>query len=508
LKREIMTICRATWTARGAGLLCAGVLAVALSVPARAGESTTNSPASAMPFDLGFIAGRDTTLYGESRLRMLGPLFETRIAPDGSRFDAMRPFFVRSANPGASSYRTDWMWPFATVRQSLNQKSVRMMSTYYTDFNTSDPKSRYRLWMLPFFFTGRDAEGQTYAAVFPVIGQVNEFLSMDRVQFILFPLFCRYNKMDHQTVDVLWPFLSYTRGDDIFGIRVLPLYGRTEKANRWQRDFFLWPLWTYGRDYRPPGGSGYIIFPLFGHTRQGEFQSFTLIPPLIRWSVGPKQKDLSLPWPFFQYGKGKVNRFYIWPFVGAKAEAGLRTSFLFWPIATTWFRDLPDMTDNRFMILPFVQYHSKRMKSPDNTQKRGTVIDRSMKVWPLVSYRENGDVSRTRIPDLWPALNSPVIENAYGPFWTLFTHVKRNGCVEDELLWGLARSVKSETGNRVSVFPLVSWENSGENRLSNSWSLFLGLLGRERRGDDVTVKFMYFFKLRGKAAAGVEGDRQ
>lgn len=442
-------------------------------------------------FDYGPVASRDVNIHGEERLRILGPLYESRGSLNGASFSALRPLVSRRTDSSGGYTRLEYMWPLSVVRKSPREESWRFANMMYTDFDVTDDESRYRFWIFPLVFRGRDSELRDYMGVFPLAGTANEVLTLDTSEFVLFPLYGRTTKSDLVTYDILWPLFSKTVGQDMYRVRIFPFYGRAVKKGESDRTFVMWPIWTYARYDRPgTSGSAYILFPFFGRTISEDQQSWMLFPPFVRWTRGRDYSEAQLPWPFVRIGRGKVNRFYLWPLIGAEEEAGMRSSFLLWPFVSTSSRTTPREQVDRIVIVPFVQYERRQTGAADEG-KNANISGRTLKLWPVLSFKEKGAASSLKAPDLWPALRVQSIEDNVAPLWTLYSRETNGESVETELLWGLYRYRHDVQGTRMSVFPVISWRHSREEPEEKSLLAFGGLLGYSRIAGKSRLHLIY-----------------
>ncbi len=284
-------------------------------------------------FDWGFIASRSRDVHGVMRFRAVGPFFERATADDGQQLTAVRPLFSRYADPANERIRREYLWPLGYDKKFRNEYGGRYGLAYWQRFDVTDPKSRYRFWLLPVYFQGRDQHGRNYKAVFPLGGRMYEFLGRDEIDFVLFPLYLRHSINTVETKSFVWPIYSKTEGNGIHRFRIFPFYGRSRQRDDYDKKFIMWPIYTSARYYYPgSSGKGYIVFPLWGYTRLDDQRSFTIIPPLFRFTRGERVNMTLAPWPFFQRKTGEVEQFYLFPIVGEKIHRGVRTRFFLWPI--------------------------------------------------------------------------------------------------------------------------------------------------------------------------------
>lgn len=475
------------------------------SAPGLAGASTNaRAPRNGYTLDMGALASAATDPAGGTRVRALGPFFESRIAPDGKRFLAVRPFYSRADGPEQGRVIREALWPVASTKDFKDETFWHFLLMYGHDFERHKTEPRYRLLLLPVLFAGRSAEGERYFAIFPLGGRIDEFLYRDKIVFALFPLYSYSTFKDVKTHSILWPIISSTKGEGVSRFRVFPLYGKSVYRDQWKKTFVLWPLWTTVEySYPNSKGSGYMLFPLVSHIKLTDQETWMLLPPFFRWSEGTKQNKLYAPWPFVQRLTGETDLLYLWPLWGKKREAETKSWFCAWPVVSGQETQYKDFVLSRFRILPFIQ-HERRTERPaggaqtnrtDQLTAPPAVQERYFKLWPLLSYARQGTNTHFRIAALWPALDVPSIEKNYAPLWTLYSHRKTGAAGEHELLWGMYR--QTDDGARLrhlSLFPLLTLDRGAAGEAAGSTSLFFDLLHYERNGLDTGWRLLYLFK--------------
>jgi hypothetical protein len=347
--------------------------------------------------------------------------------------------------------------------------------------------SAYRVWILPLLFWGRNTRAEGYAALFPLGGRIDGFLGRD-IGFCLFPLYSHSRLNDLDTHNVLWPFISWTAGEDIERFRVFPFYGRSTKQAAWEKRFVCWPFWTSVR-YEGAGarGTGYVLFPLWGHVRLENQETWMFVPPLIRSSRGRDGHEGYYPWPFIQTASGKRDKLYVWPLYGHMREADQERTFWLWPFVWQRHEQRAAARTDSVRVYPFYFSQATTM-----TNAPGSVADRYVSVWPLVSYvRRGADSRRVRLLDLWPFRDTAGVERDLTPWWTLYRFERTALGREHEALWGLARWGADAGGaGHGAVFPLVSWV-SGAGGTHREWAFLKGLLGYRRDETGRWVRLLY-----------------
>ncbi len=444
-------------------------------------------------YDFGPLASRVTDVHGQTRSRLLGPVWEkARAAPDW-HLAALRPFYSQYELPAEDVHGQDYLWPLAVRRTRGNETRDRYLIFFnfkHDEIRETGGKRRYRLWLLPFYFQGRDGEGRSYWAVFPLGGTIRDFAGKDEIKFFLFPLRNTTRQGDLTSSGWLWPVFSHTTGNGVEMKRVFPFYGWYRREGDFEKKFVLWPFWTQVRyDYQSSSGRGFILFPLYGHTRLTDQETWWVLPPFFRWTRGEDMDRLYAPWPFIQYSTGMMEKQYLWPLWGHKKIAGLERTFVAWPIFWNEYVTQGNEVRHRVIVAPFFS----NLKSVNTNQPAAEPRVRAQKVWPLYSYRREGEASRFRMVELWPFSDDAAVERNWAPWWSLLTRTQQGGHCDWEFLWGLYRQqVRAEGGRYWSIFPL--YERYREAEGEGGWSFLKGLLGRTHAGSHRSWRVLYFFK--------------
>jgi hypothetical protein len=242
------------------------------------------------------------------------PPFYARVQTEEGSFFAVRPLY--SHTTAAEGAVRDVFWPLYSRKEFKDEKSSRGLIFWFThEFDVSSESPRYRRWLLPFYFQGRDVHGESYGALFPAGGTIREFLGRDEIRFVLFPVYANSRINEVRTTSVLWPIYSRTRGNGIQRDRVFPLYGKSVLEEKYEKKFVLWPFWN-SAEYFYPGDSGkvWVLFPVCGRADLEKEQTLWLLPPFFRFTKGERQDRIFCPWPFIQkVDNERYDRIYLWP---------------------------------------------------------------------------------------------------------------------------------------------------------------------------------------------------
>jgi len=444
--------------------------------------------------DFAPIYQKGTDIYGNKRCRALGPLFESRQAASGDEVLAVRPFSTYAYDAANNMRRHHILYPIWMQKSDgVEWDSHFMLLFLYHDFDIHDPYSKYRLWLIPFYFQGRDINHVPYLAIFPLAGSIREFIVFDEFRFAFFPftIFARVN--DVKTTAVVWPILARTTGGGNDRLSIFPLFGYSKLREESEKYYFLWPIWTYAHYDRPQSpGYAWIFFPFYGRVRLENQTSEMIIPPLFRFAEGKDQSLTYCPWPFFQYSAGYENRLYIWPLIGRKNRDTSKYSFFLWPLGSRFEHTAPFYEHIRFMFVPFLYATSTKGRF-DKPERKMDQPRKTLKIWPLFSYVGDVDAKRFSMLSLFPYRDYDAIDRNYSPLWTIYTHASFKDRREDELLWGLVSLRQSASEEKFSLFPLISVAREKKNN-EFTWSFLKGLIAREKTGAKRQFRLLYFIR--------------
>lgn len=425
-------------------------------------------------FLFGLIA---VLLGGVSVAESVYPLYANLETEQGSFF-AVRPFYSHTVLEEGEV--RDYLWPLYSRKSFKDEETSRALILWYTHrFDTDEEGRRHHRWLLPFWFQGRDVNGNDYAALFPAGGTIREFLGRDKISFVLFPIFGKSRINDVKTTSVLWPIYSHTRGEGIRRDRVFPIFGKSVLEGKYEKKFILWPFWT-SADYFYPNDTGYsrILFPVYGRAKLDNESTVWVIPPFFRFTDGVKQDRMYCPWPFIQRIKSDWrDKFYLWPLWGYdRYQGGLNhRTFLFWPFLWSERTEQAHLTKTRRMFVPFFYLERSYLKEEGVSQKDLMEVSRYWRIWPLMSWRRETGHSTFRMLELWPIKDAAPVERNWAPLWTLFKRSNDGGVIRKRALWFV-------------------WESEQEPEADRKeWSLLKGLAGYKKTADGRDWRLLYLF---------------
>ena len=217
-------------------------------------------------------------IYGDMRKRfgkdeikfVLWPIYAKTRDDKTINKNFIWPIFSTTTGEKESGFR---MWPLFGYKNKEDEFSKRfflwpLIHYQNTDLDTSRPK-KYRAF-LPFYASETSPGRVTRSVIWPFFNYLHD----DDENLTLW--------------DFPWPIIQKGEGNNLNTFKVFPIYGYSDKEHLSER-FFLWPIYTYKREY--PKDSEKIV------------HRFLLISKYEY--ENPKSWQLRL-WPLFTY-KSKKN---------------------------------------------------------------------------------------------------------------------------------------------------------------------------------------------------------
>jgi hypothetical protein len=371
---------------------------------------------------------------GVSEARFAGPFAERSSDDDGSGW-ALRPLLSGRSSPEELGW--DLLFPLVASRSAGGRDTAWL----FLLASLSRDRERSGSVVGPAFW-GRTPDQRRYGGLFPLLGRFRERLGMDRIDFVLWPLFARAQRGDYREIQVLWPIFAWGRGDGRSKLRVWPLFGIDRREGVYERRFALWPLLhrrTERMDTRYPVDATYVL-PFYGRRDSGSWRSRFWLFPLLG-----HQRDLAKPgagridvlWPLFvrsNDGRGG-ERLALRPFwARRRTPAGSRESVLL----GLWGRSSqsgPDLEE---------QWQHWLWAGRIGRRREAGVETRRMDLWPFIRL---GNVEGpdgvaegfARVPYLLPlrGLEPDLWHLHYGRLLEVYALRWRGGELRSSLLWGL-----------------------------------------------------------------------
>ena len=426
----------------------------------------------------------------ESEDREIGPFWFDRTFPGGDQIKGFRPFWDEVRNAEGELISTSVLYPLwhQEIAPDAQIRRWSFFNIINREHNAATDETRFDFW--PFFFSrdsGAADSPADYDALFPVTGDVPQRFGQDRMSWVFFPLYGRFEKNGMVTTTTPWPFIKTISGEGHQGFELWPVAGHRETKNVSSESFALWPL-IYRKRTGPadePTAMQAGFLPFYALDRSPGYISETYLWPFFGYvdrTEPYRYHATHYLWPFWVQGRGDDRRINRWaPFYSHSKLRGHEKTWVMWPL---WRQ--AEWTDRallheRKQFLYFV-YHSTVQKSLSNPDAAPAS---KVHLWPFFSAWDNG-AGHKQVQVLSPIEvflpQNDRTRRLWSPLFAIYRYDEdESGETEHRLLWGLLKwSSNASTGTRtVSVGPLARYESSSAGKRMTLLGDQLGLDKRE-----------------------------
>jgi hypothetical protein len=447
-----------------------------------------------------------------------GPLFfhGPLLTPETTTQTAggFRPLYVQKSDASREKFDAYFLYPLFTYHSTqdgyrwslfslINHYSASKNSTQSGATPSPQSPGGFDLW--PFYFSRQTGVPQTsYHAVFPLYGQVKKRFGQDRLTWVLFPLYARFEKRNVTTTTAPWPFIKVLQGEGNSGFEFWPLFGWRVKEGAYREQFYLWPLIFKDEHalWQPKPDVNLGFLPFYSRVSTSTVTSETYLWPFFGYTdqTAPTHyQEIRYFWPIFVQGRGDniyINRWG--PFYTHSIRKGIDKTWVLWPLwrHQTWTDSGLNQTRNQFL---WFLYHSTEQRSARNP---ALAPARKTHLWPLVSIWDNG-AGRKQVQALSPfaalfPTNEP-IQLAWDPLFSLYRYDRQApGDSRHTLLWNFISYHHAIDQREFHLGPIVSVDSGAA---SNRIALGCGLIGLKRETPESRWRFFFFEFKRSSAKA-------
>lgn len=382
--------------------------------------------------------------------------------------------------------------PLGTSKDRGEEKMWQLLPITRYDRNvTPNGEVEWTLITLPGIYWAQKADGRTLRGWFPFGGVMEDFLSFDRLTWVLFPIFMRTERDGRVTHHVLFPIFAWTSGRGGWSGRFWPFFGISRYEGRYDRAFYLWPVFTFEHNDIGKGEENeehrWTVFPLIGRSTRGSYQATTVLWPFFGYADDPKTGfwDWDGPWPLVRVmrsPKQGITNTRVWPFWSHYQGDGLDSTWYAWPFVNVRREEYAEGERNAVAVVPFWQ-HWKRYEE-------GAGTSWFQKLWPIYQAEGREGDMRYAFPALNPLWQTPDIDEMYAWIWELYTRERTHGMVRERSWLGLWRREKDDAEDRKSLAFVWSRRKWHDGALAaRDTSLLFGLL-RWRTREDGAFEFL------------------
>ncbi len=348
--------------------------------------------------------------------------------------------------------------------------------------------------IFPIYFDYRSSYPEnSYWALFPIYGELKHRLFIDRISWVVFPIYVEYDYGGETTYGTPWPFIRHREGNGAGGWAFWPLWGHFDSPGRYDRRYGLWPFlydvkkWDeegemsrrvgvlpfYAREESPNRISEHYPWPFIGYTRQ----------------ENPRYAEDRFLWPFFVQGEGEEMFRNRWaPFYSHSYLRGREHWWYLWPFVNhkQWQLEGLQYDLNRFLYVLIWHMEVRDPQAPERPHLEKTHL------WPFFSYAtNNADRTQFQFPSLLEVWTQPYEKprDLYNSFFSLYQYERRGEGKRHSVLWDLVTVDHAGKDAQVTVGPLFDWKKGeGEHRTR----LLKGLLGYEKTSEGRSVSLLWF----------------
>ena len=441
------------------------------------------------------------------RVQLAGPLLFSTRKSSGETIAGLRPFWLQRNWPAENRSETDLLYPLFVYRSAGDRWTWSILNL----INRHSPQGPalgkasdgFDIW--PFYFSRKAPNpADSYRALFPLFGPLKNRLFNDRIDWVLFPLYGRFQKDQRVTTTTPWPFFRTTHGGGHSGWALWPLYGHREQAGVFRTEFWLWPF-AYnnvsGLDLPEGPTRSRGLLPLYTEERGPGIDRRIYLWPFFGTTHETKPlryDETRYFWPFLLQGRGQQVYRNRWAPVYSHSEIrGVSKTWILWPLwrDQSFTESHLDQRKRQFLYFLYWDIEQRKAGSP-----AGGPVASKTHLWPLYSAWNNGDGTR-QLQVLSPFevffIHNDTIRHSWSPLFALYRRDARGtDYARHSLLWDAVSYERSRSteASRFVLGPLLRTESSsgGAKRVS----LLCGLLGLKREAGASWKPFLLDFKKR------------
>lgn len=444
----------------------------------------------------------DTTRQG-----FAGPFFESRTSEQENYF-AIRPLGLERhyLDSAVDDHSLSILYPLFSYRNYPGGYQWSVFSLIRSSYISTDTQPReidgeiydyYRksFEIFPFYFDHDSPNpNYDYFGILPFYGEVKNRIFYDRISWVAFPLFSKWEDNDETTYAYLWPFIRYRTGPISSGFSIWPLFGTFQRENDYHYRYALWPLLYYHQDklHLETPHTSIGILPLYARESRPSYLREDFLWPLFGYTLDYEKEyqELRFLWPIFVQGRGRdryLNQ--IAPLYSISHRNGVDSKWFLWPIFNHRSYELNGVDVDKFKILYFLYQNTRQSVANQPEKHLGT----KRHLWPLFSYWENQDGEKqfqmfSPLEPLFP--NNSEIRKLYSPLFSIVRYQELNPEHKDlELLFSLIQFQRRPNLERLEFGPILGYENGADDfRLE----LLKGLLGYKKEDGRRILRLFWF----------------
>ncbi len=428
-----------------------------------------------------------------SSLHVAGPLFKYERKRDESDL-ALRPLFYRSVATDRDAGLTDLVFPVFQYKRDENIRSYSLLRLINFEAGRHQAAENREFTFFPLVLYRQRDDQPTTRALFPFWGHIYHRFGRDEIRFTLWPLHIDTRRGQTRVSNYLWPFFATVSGEspDESGIKVWPLFGRSEFPGVYRKFFLLWPFW-FDYDERlntdAPVSKRYL-FPFYLYRESADSSRRTVLWPFFSY-LDDRVKgytEWNFPWPLWQRASGGFKHGWKFlPFASDMTRNDIRSRWYVWPLLKHEHHVYEDLTRRKIKFLFFVYRDLQEEYTEPERERYRRIFG-----WPLFGYEKNrrGVAHFYTLALIEPlAPDSDGVKRNWSPLWRLYQRKwDGHGNSTSSFLWNLYWSETRRDAAVRELFPLFYWRREPGYR---GWTILKGLVGYEEGEQGRRLKLLY-----------------
>lgn len=435
---------------------------------------------------------------GSRQWQSMGPIIFEKEKADGTTVSGIRPFFVDIRNEEQDRKEFHSLYPLWSYRSSKysSQWSILSLIRSYRYKGQASEGRDFDIFPIIWYRKDPDPE-KSYAGLFPFGGTIKNRMWADRIDWVMFPLFSRYENKGEVVYSHPWPFFRTQKGAGSGGITMWPFYSHRYKEGVYDRKYAAWPIYYHHQENldQPVPTRKFGVLPFYSSV------------------TAPNERSEHYPWPFVGYVEKQNPEYwehhYLWPLWltagGEKREEQRWLPFYshsraqepyqekrwyVWPILRMEHYEQQGLMVEKEQLLFFLFWNMKqrRIGEQDGPMAQKTHI------WPFSSTWNNG-AGREQFQLLSPFEvffpNNEAVRELYTPLFALYRKDidREEERYRHDFLFKFITWEEDAHNQRLDVGPLLQ-QRSGEEGFS--LTLLHGLLGWSRQNGEGGLHLLWF----------------
>ncbi|MDX2110517.1 MAG: hypothetical protein SFY80_09790 [Verrucomicrobiota bacterium] len=429
-----------------------------------------------------FVVWRAADAYTRpEKVSSAGPIFSVKQYP-GLKVTAVRPVYARFDDSTLGEERDHLFYPFFNHKQRGPNSNWDLLGLMYGERMEQADGSmlkRFELWPIFWSYDTGKAES-SYWAFMPFYGELKHRLFADNIKFAMFPFYLRVQTRDEVNTSMPWPFIQILSGPQSRGLSIWPFFGHTERTNKYDHFYALWPLIYDKKDDldQPVPSRRFGVLPFYTRETGAGLKSETYVWPFFGYTEesAPRKTydETRYFWPFFVQGRGEEKSINRWmPFYTHETAKDYTKTWYLWPLLkqTAWESDGLQVKRDQFLY--FLWWDERQTALRGNSD----FFARKTHLWPLFSYWNNGAGTRqfqtlSPLEVFYP--HNEVIREKYSPLFALYRYDHRPQSTTHSVLWDMISVENSGSEGVFQIGPLFELNRNGDHAYAELLKGFIG----------------------------------